>query len=103
MTTLNFNEIRLEILNAGFITEDAIINANQNAISITGEFTRNGGIEIDSKKVGVFGEDVFFKGIEMDIELPEIVIGDDDDETEENFKKAIQEMYPSLTIWLRID
>lgn len=103
MTTINKNEIRNEIVTLGLITKDALLKCNHFAIHISGEYDRNDNITNIKTTVGIYGEDVFFKGLPMSIDLPEFEVMEDLDEAEKSFKNDIQEMYPDFKIFLRID
>lgn len=102
MTTLDFNQIRRELLEKGLISVEAMEMATKEAISITGQFDGCGGIDIKSVSAGIFGNGVFFKGIRVKIDLPEIEQSNDD-EAESKFKADLKKMYPDYTILLKID
>lgn len=102
MTTINFQEIRDQIIEKGLMRrEDAETAWSQ--ISITGEFTRSGDIYIENTYAGLAGKGLSFKGLKTEVELPEVVIFDTDEETEEAFKASIEAMYPGVVISVRID
>jgi len=102
MTNININEIRKEIIANGLISEESMIECKEKAIYISSEWDMDDNIIVNSVMVGVYSKDIFFKGIEKSIELPEIVKDEDYEITKSNFKKNIEAMYSGYFISLKV-
>ena len=100
-TVINLSEITSTLVENGTVLVEAIEGAIP-IISIEAERKRDGGIRITKKTVGVRKVGYFFKGLNIDIELPEVVICATKQETDETFKAAIETMYPEFTVWLKV-
>lgn len=79
-------------------------NADQPAIIVSGTWTRTGDVKIESIRAG-FEHNLFegmFFGVRVQIDLPEVVIGEDDDITEQNWKSSIEQAFSGVKISLNI-
>jgi len=91
------------LVSSGLLPEDIDQTLLSKKIVIYGEWTLDDDIVITEKRVGAYGDDIFFKGVDFDLEIPDIVKYDDYKKTESKFIENLREMYPNFQISVKID
>lgn len=91
---INFTEIKKELVEQGMCTQE-YADTSEKAMSVSAIYDRDGSIQIQNVKAGVYASGSFFRGIVVDVPVQ----GEDKD----SIKQYLKETYGVRYAMVKID